>query len=124
MFPYGTFDEEGLREFLKMHEAKQTAYEVQCEREWFNAVEPIVNRPLCSLNRQQLHLDDISASDISTLKAKLWSQKASDPAMGHLSAQQLSTLVCDRWVTEDVMQQVFSLVNGKCQNKDLVYCAV
>ena len=62
VFPYGTFYEEGLREFLKMHEAKQTAYEVQCEREWFNAVEPIVNRPLSSLNRQQLHLDDISAS--------------------------------------------------------------
>ena len=131
VFPYGTFDEEGLREFLKMHEAKQTSlvpdslalsfarypydkaklegvwthpssstslngspvsrlvmsrrrdesrlprallchtgtgqslargslvyeakadgiYEVQCEREWFNAVEPIVNRPLSSLNR-------------------------------------------------------------------------
>ena len=85
VFPYGMFDEEGLREFLKMHEAKQTAYEVQCEREWFNAVESIVNRPLTFLNRRQLHLDGISASDISTLTAKLWSQKASDPAMGRPS---------------------------------------
>ena len=33
VFPYGTFNEEGLREFLKMHEARQTAYTKYSVRE-------------------------------------------------------------------------------------------
>ena len=45
VFPYGMFDEEGLREILTMHEAKKTEDEVQCETEWFTSIEQIVNRP-------------------------------------------------------------------------------
>ena len=104
VFPYGMFDEEGLREFLTLHEAKKTEYEVQRETEWFTSIEQIVNRPIKGLNGHQLHLKEISTSDICALKTTLWYQKTSDVIMGHLSVQQLSTLVCDRWVTEDVTQ--------------------
>ena len=124
VFPYGVFDEEGLREFLSMHETKTTAFAVHNEIEWFAKAESRVNLLVPRVNGRPSQLQTICDVDISVLKSKLWSQQSSDVVVGDLTAQQLSTLVCNRWISEDVIHHVFSLINQKCPNSDQVYCAV
>ena len=95
VFPYGVFHKEDMCEFLSMHEAKKTAYEVQSETEWFAKAELTVNKS-CSLPKRLTYSARKAISDIAitVLKSKLWSEQSSHIMVGDLTAQQLSTLVC------------------------------
>ena len=115
VFPYGAFDEKDVREFIAMHNAKKTAYEVICEKRLSAQADLVVNRPFGSTHRKSSLLNVIMISEYnsSMLKSNLWSRKSSDAVIGNLTTHQLATLACDRLVTEDVLQHVFSLINRK-----------
>jgi hypothetical protein len=68
VFPYGVFDEEGVRQFLSMHEAKRTTFEVRKEIEWFANAEPTVNMLVPRVNGQPAQIEAISDLDISNLR--------------------------------------------------------
>ena len=108
---FGTFSRDDITYFVCQHEMKTTKREVEEEERWLNQLLSIC---CCAA----------IASDARTFMETIWASPPKSTVLSSgIAAEQLSKLCCGRWLSCEIIESVFELMNQMGPAHYLAVCS-
>ena len=109
---FGTFSRDDIAYFIQQYEIKATKKDVEEEEAWFVRL-----LTLCSSKENESFV-----SNARRFMEHIWMSSPDSTVLSSgITAEQLSKLCCDRWLSCDIIDGVFAMIN---QRNDTHYFAV
>ena len=109
---FGTFSRDDIAYFIQQYQIKATKKDVQDEEAWFGQL----------LTLYSSKANDSIVCNGRTFMEHIWMSSPNSTVFSSgISAEQISKLCCDRWLSCDIIDGVFAMIN---QSNDTHYFAV
>ncbi|CAH3163281.1 unnamed protein product [Porites lobata] len=109
---FGTFSRDDIAYFIQQYQIKATKNDVQDEEAWFGQL----------LTLYSSKANDSIVCNARTFMEHIWMSSPNSTVFSSgISAEQISKLCCDRWLSCDIIDGVFAMIN---QSNDTHYFAV